>query len=200
MKFKYFLSITLIAAIMSCGNSSTEKSNATADNNQPSSKDFYFDYTIDGKEIHLTQDDILTTYNEFEDGKKIEFKIFAGKENGPQLLLTIPTNMSKPSTTPNGSPEPGNSISQGSVSLQAYPKKEFTFNSYDFLVNPKPAPKADAIIITNSEKLGDDARVITGTINTTVLGGENKSNDPDIKDRAIVGKFRIKHEFKGIKF
>jgi len=198
MKLKHIFLISAIVSVIACGNSN-EKAPATAADNSSTGKGLYFDYTIDGKEVHVAADDILTTYNQF--GKdKIEFKIFAGKENGPQLLLTIPQNMSKPSNTANGSPELGNPISQGSVSLQGYPKKEHTFNSYDFLINPKPAPIAGAIIVTSSEKEGEVARIITGTINTTVLGGENKGNDPDYKDKKIVGKFRIRHEFKGEKF
>ena len=105
--------------------------------------------------------------------------------------------MSKPSNTPNGSPESGNILSQGSVSLQNYPAKGNTFNSYDAFLKPSPEVIPNAIIITKSEAFKDKGRIITGTINTIVSGGENKQNDPTTKDHFINGNFRVKHFFNG---
>ncbi len=181
------------------GKNNQDAAGSTNQNENTKSNELYFDYSIDGKEISLDTTDILTSYNEFSTTDR-EFKLFAGKDEGPSLVLTLTADMSKPSHTDNGSSEAGNKISQGSVSLQNYPSKGLTFNSYDFLLNPKPIVIPDAIVITNSEKVGETARILTGTINVIVRGGENKENDPSIKDYVIKGKFCIKHEFKGLKF
>jgi ABC-type oligopeptide transport system substrate-binding subunit len=187
MKKTLSLALMLSLAILfSCNNKSGTNSAQNAKNDE-----FYFDYSIDGKEISLDTTDILTSYNEFSATDR-EFKVFAGKDAGPNLVLTLTADMSKPSHTANGSAEAGDKISQGSVSLQNYPSKGFTFNSYDYLLNPKPTVIPDAIVITNSEKMGETARILTGTINVIVRGGENKENDPAIKDYVIKGKFRIK--------
>lgn len=195
------LALALLMAILcSCnGQQNSTSDQATTAGQSAKSEELYFNYSIDGKEISLDSNDILTTYNEFSASDR-EFKIFAGKEAGPNLLLTLVADMSKPSSTANGSPNAGDKLGQGSVSLQNYPTKGLTFNSYDFLLNPKPAVIPDAIVITSSEKIGEIGRIISGTINVTVRGGENKQNDPAIKDYVIKGKFRIKHEFKGLQF
>lgn len=163
-----------------------------------SSEDVYFEYTIDGQSVKLAPEDLLSTYQKF--GDNVEFKIFSGKEDGPRLLLIITQDMSKPSSTPSGSEEPGSPLRQGSVSLQDYPTKGLTSNSYDGFANPKPTITQDAILVTSSEKVGEEGRMITGTFNVTVLGGENADNDPSIKDRKVTGKFRVKHLFSGEKF
>lgn len=190
----------LFAILFGCNTKSgTAADDSTAKDQSSKNDELYFNYSIDGKEISLDTTDILTSYNEFSATDR-EFKIFAGKDEGPNLVLTLVSDMSKPSSTPNGSPNAGEKLVQGSVSLQNYPSKGFTFNSYDFLQNPKPTVIPDAIVITNSEKVGETARILTGTINVTVRGGENKQNDPAIKDYVVKGKFRVKHEFKGLKF
>lgn len=196
MKILFLIPIFLL---FSCGNASSEKeaTNETEKTTSPK-EDYYFEYTIDGKSFKVDADNILTSYNSYQG--KTEFKIFAGTEGAEQLILTIPHDMSKSSSTASGSPEAGNSISQGSVSLQDYPEKGYTFNSYDFMVNPKPTPVPDAIVITESEKLGEEGRIITGTFNVTTIPGENSKNDPVIKPYTINGKFKIKHLFKGEKF
>ncbi len=200
---KRTLSLVLILSFtILCSCNSNNGKDATASkgqNGNTESNDLYFNYSIDGKEINVDTTDILTSYNEFGATDR-EFKIFAGKDGETSLILTIVSDMSKPSSTPNGTPNAGEKLVQGSVSLQNYPTKGFTFNSYDYLLNPKPAVIPDAIVITKSEKVGEVARILTGKINVTVRGGENKQNDPHIKDYVIKGKFRIKHEFKGLKF
>jgi hypothetical protein len=161
---------------------------------------YFFNYTIDGKAYSFESEDILTTYNDFGKGDH-EFKIYVGKGSGPQLSLTIINDMSAPSSTPSGDPSSVHKLFQGSVSLQDYPDKAFTFNSYDGLQNPKPIPVSDAIVITKSElETGGKARIITGKLNVTVLGGENKKNDPAIKEYVLKGDFRIRHKFSGSTF
>jgi len=188
----------ITTSLLSCGNAASEKTTGGEAEKMASQNDsYYFDFTVDGKSLHVKESDILTTYNDF--GGKTEFKIFAGAEGEPQLVLTIPNDMSKPSSTPSGSPEAGSSIAQGSLSLQGYPQKGYTFNNYDFLANPKPAPVPDAILITASEKAGEEGRIITGTINTTTFAGD-PGTDPANKPYTITGKFRIKHLFNGTKF
>ncbi len=185
--------------ILFCSCQSNQGSTASSAAPASTKDKFYFNYTIDGKAFSVDTNDILTSYNEFSATDR-EFKVFAGKEEGPNLVLTIVSDMAKPSSTPNGTPNANEKLVQGSVSLQNYPTKGFTFNSYDYLLNPKPEVIPDAIMITQSEKLGETARILTGTLNVTVRGGENKQNDPAIKDYVIKGEFRIKHEFKGLRF
>ncbi len=197
MKFIFFVPVcAIIILLASCGNASSEATTKTDETEKPSypKEDYYFEYAIDGKPFRVSTDDILTSYNSYQG--KSEFKIYAGTEGSPQLVLTIPHDMSKPSSTASGSPEAGNSISQGSVSLQDYPTKGNTFNSYDFMANPKQAPTPDAIVITASEKLGEEGHIITGTINVSLISG----NDPANKPYKITGKFKIKHLFQGAKF
>lgn len=197
MKKVFLFSFLLFTVIFGCNSDNSQK---MATNELASKTDeLYFTYSIDGKEINLDATDILTSYNEFSATDK-EFKIFAGKEEGPNLVINLVADMSKPSTTPNGTPNSSDKLGQGSVSLQNYPQKGLTFNSYDYLLNPKPEVIPDAVVITSSEKVGDKGRIITGTINVMVRGGENKQNDPAIKDYVIKGKFRIMHEFKGLPF
>ncbi len=183
------LNLLVIAFFSFACNTKSESKNNTA-------QDFNFEFTVDGKKFNFSPDDVSTSYRDF--GKdNHEFKIYVGKEYGTlSLTLTVLADMTKPSSTPNGDPNPGNALFQGSVSLQNYPEKSFTFNSYDGLQNPKPKPVSDAIVITSSVlEAGGKARIISGTINTVVLGGENKSKDPKIKDYVVKGSFTIRHEF-----
>ncbi|WP_255065713.1 hypothetical protein [Lacihabitans sp. LS3-19] len=184
---------TLLVFACNTGNSNSKTQDST-------SNELFFNYSIDGKDFYFTEEDILTSYNDFGKGDH-EFKVYVGKDNGPQLSLTIINDMSAPSSTPSGDPNPGHKLFQGSVSLQDYPDKIFTFNSYDGLLNPKPTPVSDAIVITKSKlEPGGKARIISGKLNVTVLGGENKSNDPAIKDYVLKGDFRIRHKFSGSTF
>jgi hypothetical protein len=199
---KTFLSITLaLICLISCSNNSTNSTTTEKQEEEAiNTDDFYFDFTVEGKAFHFLPDDILTSYRYFA-ANDHEFKVYVGKETGPTLTLTIIDDMSKPSATPSGSPEPGNKLFQGSVSLQKFPSDEFTFNSYEGFENPKPTPTPNAIVITKSElEAGGKARILTGTVNVVVKGGENKTNDPAIKDRLVTGKFRIRHKFDGVTF
>ena len=57
----------------------------------------------------------------------------------------------------------------------------------------------NAITITKSTRFKDEYRIIEGTFNTTVFGGE-AGTDKNVADRKISGKFRLKHEFSNVKF
>lgn len=189
---KIILSLFTIACLTAC-NSNKANPEAT-DPAAKSDTNNYFEFSVDGKNFTVNQQDVLTTYNEF--GSIKEFKIFAGKEGEPSLTLTIPNDMSKASSTPSGSSEAGNNISQGSVSLQGYPQKADVFNNFDFMANPPLQPVADAIVITNSEKIGEEGRRITGTINTKTVADASSAG----KQYTITGKFKVEHKFNGLKF
>jgi len=194
-----------------CNTGSTTQQNTVADtknagqqvasiNVQPSSPatssgGLYFDFTVDGKEMHVAEDDVLTTYDEIS-GNKI-FKIFAGKDGETSLVVTIPQDMTKASTTPSGSTDYDDNITQGSVSLQNYPEKNYTSNSFDTNSAETSVPVADAVVVTSSEKTTGEERVIIGTINVKTFGGDNSSNDPNVKDHVITGKFKVTHDFSG---
>jgi hypothetical protein len=168
-------------------------------NNEPSAsaqakvEELYFEFSVDGKPFKFDSEDVSSSYHQYG-ANDIEFKIYAGKEDGIQLSLTIPQDMSKPSSTASGSAEPGNKIFHGSVSLQNYPEMGTTSNNYDGFINPKPEPKLDAVVITSSEKVEEVARIISGTFNTNVHDNNNS------KDYTVIGKFRLRHEFNGEKF
>lgn len=189
---KAFFILSLIFGL-ACNNApgSVESINANAlDKN-----DTYFRFDVDGQSFSIEDENISSTYHDYND--HTEFKIFAGADGSPSLMLTIVAPMKGPSSTPSGSAEPGNPLGQGSVSLQNFPEKGETNNNYDFLDGNKAAPVPDAINITAIDPAGKDATFITGTTSTiTVASG----NDPLKKTYKITGKFRIKHQFTGDKF
>ncbi len=181
----------LLLSCKDANDTSTQKSSAEA--NTTKEEGFYFTYSIDGKEFSLdTENDILTSFNTFKD--KSVFKIFAGKETGPNLIVTIPSNLKANVSVPSGAVEPGNEIAQGSVSLQDYPEKGYTFNSYDFMSSTKQAPVADAIVVTDIKAVSNKEKIITGNINVTTVAGSSAGNDPENKPYVIKGKFRIKSD------
>jgi hypothetical protein len=187
----------MVSTFFSC-NSKTEKStNTSAITEEVSQDDFYFTFTIDGKEINIKPDDVSTSYNNAL--KKPTFKILAGNYGEISLVLTTTADMTMPSSTPSGSTNYDEQITQGSVSLQNYPEKNYVFNSFDKGSPATSTPVPDAFVITKTEKVSD-GRIITGTFNVKVFGGDNKKNDPNIKDRMVVGKFRVKHTFSDAKF
>lgn len=177
------------------GQQNTNTSNNGQTNNvaQTTNKDLYFDFTVDGKEMHVDDADILTTYDEISGNST--FKIFAGKDGETSLLVTIPENMSGPSSTPNGSTDYDDNITQGSVSLLNFPAKNYTTNSFDTTYPETPVD--GAVVVTSVEKGAGENRIITGTINVKTLGGGNIGKDPNVKDHVITGKFRVEHDFKG---
>ncbi len=201
MKNSIILSILLaVICLLSCNN--TTKNTDTSETNITNNATFYFDFSIDGKQFSINEEDILTTYNEIPKGKEVfkkVFKIMAGNYGETSLVLTIPNDMTKPSSTPSGSANLDDEISQGSVSLQGYPEKGYTFNNFEMTYPERAIVVPDAIIVTSTERVSD-GRIITGTFKTKVFGGDNSKNDPNIKDRIIAGKFRVKHTFRDIKF
>ena len=191
--------ITLATALatftlFSCNNNDTTNIN-TEKSSSGNSSDLYFDYTLDGKEMHVDAADIMSTYR--ANNTDTVFTIHAGKDDNSTLLLSIPHDMTKPSTTPSGSPDYKMNITQGSASLQNYPEKNYTSNSFNSTYPEKSPVIPDAIVITSTEKQGEEARIITGTFNIKTYG-ENKETDPKQTDHVIKGKFRIKHEFSSI--
>lgn len=182
--------------LCSCNNNDTATTNASTEKTSEVKNDeLYFDYTLDGKEMHVDEADLHATYAQTTNSNK--FSIYVGKESGTQLLLTIPRDMTKPSTTPSGSADYNENITQGSVSLIDYPEKNYTSNSYNSTYPETTPVMPAAIVITSSEKLGEDARIITGTFNVKTYG-DKSHNDPKSTDHVLVGKFRIKHTFSSM--
>jgi hypothetical protein len=186
-----------LSTFCSC-NSKTEKStNASETIEVVSQDDFYFTFSIDGKEISINPDDVSTSYNTAL--PKSTFKIMAGNYGEISVVLTTTADMTKPSSTPSGSTNYDEQITQGSISLQNYPEKNYVFNSFDTGSTATSTPVSNAFVITKTERVSD-GRIITGTFNVKVFGGDNSKNDPNIKDRMVVGKFRMKHIFSDVKF
>ena len=193
MKNSIIIIITFsFIGLLSCNNSGNQKVAETTN------EDLHFTFTIDGKEeISIPSEEVSTSYNVALN--KPVFKVFAGEYGKINLLLATTENVTKPSSTPSGSPNLDDEIKQGSVSLQNYPEKNYTSNSFNTNFPESSIPVPDAIVITESERFGDTHRIITGKINVKVFGGD-ATNDPKVKDHVIVGKFRVKHEFSDVKF
>ena len=91
----------MLSIFYSC-NSKTEKNTNTSDiKEEIRQDDFYFTFTIDGKEINIKSDNVSSTYNTAL--SKPTFKIFAGNYGGITVILTTTADMTKPSSTPSGS-------------------------------------------------------------------------------------------------
>jgi hypothetical protein len=191
MKNSIVLIVTLVLIVfLSCNNSSS-------DSKSDANEDLYFTFTIDGKEVSIPSEEVSTSYNTAL--KKPVFKIFAGEYGKINLMLATTEDVTKPSSTPSGSTNFDDEIKQGSVSLQNYPEKNYTSNSFNTNFPQSSVPIPDAIVITESKRYGDTHRIITGKINVKVFGGD-ATNDPKVSDHVIVGKFRVKHEFRDLKF
>ena len=188
-KMKNIFTTAIVAAfLLSCNN--TGNTNTTGEKSSSvKSSDLYFDYTVDGKEIHADAADISSTYTESVDTSLL---IFAGKEEGTKISLAIPYLLSKPSTTPSGSPTVSK-INHGSIELSNYPEKGYKSSNYDGVYPEKTPIAPDAIVITSTEKQDEEATILTGTFNTKTYG-YNKDTDPKSKDHIVKGKFRIKHK------
>ena len=192
MKNLFACLLMIMCFLSACNSNKTETKDTASAASTTSIAGEFFEFTVDGKAFTVDKEDVLTSYNEF--GKLKEFKIFAGKDGATTLAITIPNDMSMPSSTPSGVDEAGNTISQGSVSLQGYPEKGDTHNNYDFMANPPLPAVADAVVVSSSEKIGEEGRLISGTINTKTVP------DASGKQYSITGKFRVKHTFSGLKF
>lgn len=186
----------MLSTIFSC-NSKAEKTTDKTATSEVNQADFYFTFTIDGEEINIKPDDVSTSYNTAL--PKPTFKILAGNYGEINVVLTTTADMTKPSATPSGSTNYDEQITQGSVSLQNYPEKNYVFNSFDTGSPATSTLVPNAFVITKTERVSD-GRIITGTFNVKVFGGDNKKNDLNIKDRVVVGKFRVKHTFSDTKF
>jgi hypothetical protein len=193
-----FVTMTVIS-LLACNNTANKsESESQASTIPPTVEKFYFEFVLDGKTISINPSDITTSYN--VTSKDTVFKILAGAYGSITLVVTVPHDMSRPSSTPSGSANYDLQITQGSVSLQNYPEKNLTFNSFDTGEPASAIEVLDAVVITSSEKIGKEYRIIAGTIRVKLFGGDNKLNDPAIKDRDITGKFRIQHFFNGYVF
>ena len=92
-----------LSTFLSC-NSKTEKNNENivqTENVAEVNEDFYFTFTVDGKEINIKPDDVSTSYNNAL--KKPTFKILAGNYGEISVVLTTTADLTKPSSTPSGS-------------------------------------------------------------------------------------------------
>ncbi len=193
MKKTFQIAFTIaITALLACNNNDSKgtKSEMSTTTNNASNSDLYFDFTIDGKEMHIDSDDISSTYTESVDTSLL---IFAGKEDATKISLAIPYLISKPSTTPSGSTNPSSKINHGSIELSNYPEKNYTSRSHDGVYPEKTPITPDAIVITSTEKLDEETRIITGTFNAKTYSNNNET-DPKNTDHIIKGKFRIKHK------
>lgn len=192
MKKIFAIAFTIaLIFLLSCNNndSKSAKSETSTSGTNANSSDLYFDYTIDGKEMHTNAADISSTYTESTDTSLL---IFAGADGATTVSLAIPYLISKPSTTPSGS-STISKINRGSIALNNYPEKGYVSSSYDGTYPEKTPITPDAIVITSTEKKGEDATIITGTFNTKTYS-DNKETDPKNTDHIIKGKFRIKHK------
>jgi hypothetical protein len=198
-KHLLFSTLFILISIFSC-NSTSKNGNEnfviTADDSNQK-QEFYFEFTIDGKPYSIPAEEVSTTYNNAL--KKPVFKIMAGEYGKINVLLATTESVVGPSNTPSGSENYDDEIKQGSVSLQNYPEKNYTSNSYNMGTPSSMIITPNAITITKSTRFKDEYRIIEGTFNTTVFGGEAGS-DKNVADHKIVGKFRVKHEFSGVKF
>jgi hypothetical protein len=179
-----------IIGVLSCNND--KKSTATTETASSKSNDLYFNYSVDGKEMNIAPEDITSSY--YVTGNKKVFKIFAGKDGSPTVLLTIPHDMTEPSSTPNGSKDFDQEITQGSVSLQNYPEKNYTTNSFNTTYDELSVVVPDAVVVLSTEKEGNVARIISGTFNA-ITYGEKDGKDPKGGNHKVTGKFKIRHEF-----
>lgn len=65
--------LSLWLAMVFCSCSGSHKNNEAKPDDLSNQNQFYFDFTIDGKEFHIAEEDILTSYKEFGENDK-EFK------------------------------------------------------------------------------------------------------------------------------
>lgn len=193
MKSFYVISVLAALFIFSCRNptGSAIKFSDSESLRPAAVQSFYFDYILDGKEMHTDAADIVSTYYPY---KHNTFTMYAGKDDSVLVLLTICGDTRKPSVSPSGSADPKMNIPMGSVSLQDYPEKNTTCNSY-YGSSPERTPViADAIVIIGSEKEGDTARIITGSFHAKTYSDNSKNLNKNA-EHFIKGKFRIRHEF-----
>lgn len=198
---KKFLLIILapVFTFIACNNNNSAAVNpagATVAATAPKGE-LYFNFAADGKAYEIAADDVSSTFNNFNGHPA--FKIYAGADGEKGVLLTIPKDMKGPSSTPNGSKDFNDNITQGSVSLIDYPEKGYTTNSFNTVYPEMSQIIPDAVVITSIEEDGKDAKIITGTFNAKTYGSHSKNNtDTKDIDHDVKGKFRIRHVFNSM--
>lgn len=163
---------------------------------KPAAGKRWFELTVDGKPFSIDAADIYSTFRTV--GSHAELTIFASSPTGPGVTLIAIGPMTGPSSTPNGSPDVESGISQGSVSLQAFPEKGYTTNSFNAIYPEMAVVVPDAVVITAIEADGKDAKFVSGTFAAKTYGSHSKGTpDPKDTDHELKGTFRIRHEFTG---
>lgn len=186
--------VAVLLALAGCSKSNDAKPAET----KPAAG-LYFDFTVDGKPFTVAPEDVSTTFRTV--GNHAEFKIFAGKPDGVTITLTAITPMTGPSSTPNGAADVASGIHQGSVSLQEFPEKGYTTNSFNATYPEMAVVVPDAVVITAIEPDGKDARFVTGTFAAKTFGSHSQGTpDPKDTDHDVKGKFRLRHELSGERF
>jgi hypothetical protein len=192
----YLARVVLVLALAACSSKSSEpqRTGSAATGGAAATGDRYFELTIDGKPLRIDAADISSTFRTV--GNHAELKVFAGKQDAPGISLIAIGPMTGPSSTPNGSLEVESGISQGSVSLQNYPEKGYTTNSFNATYPEMAVVVPDAVVITAIAADGADAKLVTGTFDAKTYGSHSKGTpDPKDTDHVVKGKFRIRHEF-----
>ncbi|HEY4055826.1 MAG TPA: hypothetical protein VGM39_04430 [Kofleriaceae bacterium] len=196
--------VVAVSLLGSCGKAAdkqpTEGSAAVgASEPKPTDTKVHFDFRVDGKTYSIAANDISSSYN--DSGKTPTFKIFAGADGAPGVTLTVNKPMTGPSSTPSGSAAIEEEISQGSVSLQNFPEKNYTTNSFNTTYPEMSVPVPDAVVITEITADGKDAKLITGTFKAHTYASHSKDNkDPNDIDHDVAGSFRIRHEMTSARF
>ncbi len=122
-----FLILVLAAVfILSCRNT-TGNAVKTLDSDA-AKQSFYFEYTLDGKEMHTDAADIFSDYYHY---KHISYRLNAGKQDSVMVLLTVYRDMRKFSITPSVATDPNTNALAGTVSVKDYPEKNTTLSSYN---------------------------------------------------------------------
>lgn len=192
--------LAVVVAIASCSSKAAEPSKGTGSAaptggtvSTPTGA-LAFEFTVDGKPFRVDAADISSTFRAV--GDHAEFKVFAGAQGAPGIALTVPGPMTGPSSTPSGAPAVESGISQGSVSLQEYPEKGYTTNSFNATYPEMAVVAPDAVVITSIVADGADARIVTGTFSARTFGSHSAGTpDPKDTDHVVKGSFRIRHEF-----
>lgn len=192
------LSIAVFAAVLAgCGQDpAAAASTASTPAAAPASAtpdDARFLLAVDGQNLPIDNADVLVTSQ--PDGS---LRIFAGPDGAASVILTIPDIAACPCTVPAGSTTPGTALDQGAVSLQNHPERGNALNSW--YVGQPGTPPAAAITITDTGRLQDGARYISGAYRTTVLRTESNGDGPGNRDMAVEGAFRVRHEPRGGEF
>jgi len=191
-EMKTILAILCITLFAGCQDSTPGQVNAesgASGNSAPmpsaDNTDAYFRFAIDGKAMQIAIDDISTPLR--YDGS---FQVFAGADRQMSVVLTVPNVAQCPCVVPAGSTDTSSPISQGSVSLQHFPKPGNGLNNrYSGLGG---TPPARAVEITKIDRHADRSVWVTGLFSTTVLKTQSNGDGPENRDYVISdGQFRL---------